>query len=307
MPGASRCAAAPARDPEENRPQPQRRRSLYPGHLRGRRAERRAARHGQTVADLHLPFRLPGHGRLAGRDRHGGTVGHQTRARHRSGECGRFSQIPHSRQHAGFAAAAGRGRQGDAADAQLDDRHARRDGPVQWLPRAAEHCAAAEEHAGVERPARRDPTLARADARVQLSARSPARGRPLLRGLPQRPAAARRRDAVRPARHREDQRLEIRFARQRWRPCGQVLRGLRRTAPLRPPAGHREPLPRAGADGVPRRHHATGPDAQARPSRRAIGCGGVGPSDHLDRSELSLSRHLGRGAGQPRRAARPAP
>ncbi len=34
---------------------------------------------------------------------------------------------------------------------------------------------------------------------------------------------------------------------------------------------------------------------------------GLGPADHLDRSELPVPRHLGRGARQPRRAARPAP
>ena len=142
--------------------------------------------------------------------------------------------------------------------------------------------------------ARENQALARPRPRLQLPARSPAGDRPVLRGLPRRTAARGRRKHLRPARRGDAHQLDQRHARKRRRARRQVLGRLRRARPLRAPAGHRERLPHADADGVPRRHDRPGADAQGGTLRRAAGRRSVGPADHLDRPELPLPRHLGR-------------
>ena len=102
-------------------------------------------------------------------------------------------------------------------------------------------------------------------------------------------------DDRRPARRREDHRLELGHARQRRRHAGKFSVGY---AEL-----HRY-VRRPGIESdyhllAPMEFHAdttrAGADAQEGPPRRAARRRGLGPADHLDRPELPVPRHVGRG------------
>ncbi len=130
-------------------------------------------------------------------------------------------------------------------------------------------------------------------ARLRFPPRGAARAGPALRQLPQRPAPPGRHAHRRSARDPNDHRLEFRDCRARQPGGGRkVLPAVRRAAPVRPPARHRERHPSVGAAGVPRGGHGAGAAAAQRPLWRPARCGSVGPVGHLDRPECSLPRHL---------------
>ena len=79
----------------QDRVVPGERRGGLPGRrLQRPRPGRRASRHRQRAAGLHLRLLLPEHGRAAGDHRDRRAVGHAPRARHGAGRPGRFRQVP---------------------------------------------------------------------------------------------------------------------------------------------------------------------------------------------------------------------
>ncbi len=173
-----------------------------------------------------------------------GPVGRAPDPGHGPGRAGRLGRVPGAGQHADRRAAAGRGRQGPAAHAELVRGHAGREPLVRRLPRAHDRRAADPADRGRQESAAGDPAVVRPGPRLQLRPRGPAGARPVLRRLPQR-RAVRRAAAVRSA------------AGQR----ADVQPRLSGAAEVRPPARSGERLPHVPARRVPRRHQPADPDA----------------------------------------------
>ncbi len=187
--------AAAAGHPRQGRPRPpRRRRSTWPTSTRGDGLAGRAARHGQEAAPVHLPLRLPGHGR---------------RSRTASGIDGPWDvkrvlgTVPvEADGSAIFRVPANTPISVQPLDAEGKALQLMRSwftampgevGLLRRLPRAAEHRPAGRARRMAAAPAAgRDHALARPAARLQLPPRGAAGARPVLRRLPRRPAPARR-------------------------------------------------------------------------------------------------------------------
>ena len=275
----------------------------------------RAARHGEEAAALHLSLRLPAASRAS--TTAWASTGPGTSKRdpgHGAGRGRRLGHVPRPGQHAHLGAAARRRGQGRAADAELDDGHARRDALLRRLPRRpqqrrrrapagasplakppreitpwygpARGFSFAREvqpvldrycvgcHDGQPR-ARRPQSLTCAATKAASWSIAPANSTAtFIRGVTGRNSSANTAACSIPA----TSRCELRA---RGRP------------------GER-PAP-AAADGVPRRHQRAGPDAEQGPPQRQARRRGLGPAGHLDRPERALPRHLGRDNQDPRR------
>ena len=296
---AARDAAAAGRA-GQGRTAPQGRRRADCRHLPRRGTAGRAARHGQVAARVQLPFRLPGHGRRTVRRGPGRAVGREAHAGHRAGRGRRLGQLPRAGQHADFRAAAGRRRQGGAADAELVHGHARRGRLVRRLPRAAEHGAAGATSRW-RRPGRRPRssrgTGRRGDSRSAAkcsrcststaSAATTASRRPTDARLFSLADGALAPVRDNPNRHNQSARFTavvLRVATRSSRTPGMESD----MHLLRPWEFHADTT----------RLVQTAPE---RTLRRAAGRRGLGPADHLDRPERPVPRHLER---HPRRRDR---
>ena len=172
---------------------------LLAGHLLRQRTAGRPPRHGPEAAAVHLPFQLLRHVGYRGLRGHGRPVGRPPRARHGAGGRRRFRLLYRPGEHADRHPAVGRRREGRAADAELVHRHAGRNRLVYRLPRTGQRYSSAIVGRPAGRFAAAHHAVARPGARVQLGPRGTAGAGQVLRGLPQRPTAARRRRTDRPA------------------------------------------------------------------------------------------------------------